>query len=266
MLKNLYKYEFSAMLRRLVPVWGGLIVLAIFCRITKEIGLAYQGYCMANRKEVILGILYLSEVATSALVNLAVGVSFIYTLVIAVIRFYKNIFSGEGYFTMCMPFKADAHILCKAITAFCCIILTIVVSAAAELIFIFSIDGMKDTADAITIAAEQINLLGTVCIVELIILIPVMIASAILSLYAVTAFGQNFKSKFGGFVLGYFICDIGLDVIYSLYIGVGLIILPIARDSVVIAVLLGGFILLQVVLCVLFYLFTRYRIKNRLNI
>ncbi len=268
MLKKLYRYEFLAMLRCLIPVWCGAILLAALCRGVYELGAIYQTYLIKNTTELLAGIAYLTQYATSAFVSFSVGAVMIYTLVLSLVRFYKNLFSGEGYFTMCMPFKVSVHIWCKFLTAFCCFIVSVVVSEFVLLIFNVGNESMAHFFKELRFVFSQMDVGGFIMWIELIVLGLLSISCSVLSLYATVVFGQGFKSKLGGTILGYFIKNIGLRIIYSVYVFICILFLSLAIEisSLVMIILLFGFIIIQAALSVLFYLYIYKSMQNRFNI
>lgn len=268
MLKKLYRYEFLAMLRCLIPVWCGAILLAALCRGVYELGNVYQDYCNKNATELLASVIYLTKVATSTLVSFSIGAMVIFTLVLSLVRFYKNLFSGEGYFTMCMPFKVSTHIWCKLITAFCCFIISGVVSELVLLIFNIGNESMAQFFDVLGNIFSQMDISKFIMWVEMLILGILSVACSILSLYASVVFGQSFKSKVGGTILGYFIKNIGLRIIYSVYVFICILILSLATkiSSLIIIILLFGFIIIQAALSALFYLYIFKSMKNKFNI
>lgn len=268
MLKKLYRYEFLAMLRCLIPVWCGAILLAALCRGVYELGSFYLDYCNKNATELLASIIYLTKFATSALVSFSVGAIGIYTLVLSLVRFYKNLFSGEGYFTMCMPFKVSVHIWCKLITAFCCFLLSIVVSELVLLIFNIGNESFARFFETLGYIISKMDVANIVIWIEMVILGILSVVCFILSLYASVVFGQCFKSKVGGTILGYFIKDVALRIIYSVYIFVCILILSLSMklSTLIVMILLFGFIIIQAALSVVFYLYVFKSMKNKFNI
>lgn len=114
MVKKLLKYEFTAMLRKILPL--ALIVLgtALLNRIIQFFESDNSTYQVLFWSSMVL--LFISCVV------LLVG-----TLWISVSRFYKNIYTSEGYLTLSLPVTADQHLFTKLLTAECCGLLALLV-------------------------------------------------------------------------------------------------------------------------------------------
>ena len=117
MVKKLLKYEFAAMLRKILPL--ALIVLgtALLNRIIQFFESDNSTYQVLFWSSAVL--LFISCVV------LLVG-----TLWITVSRFYKNIYTSEGYLTLSLPVTADQHLFTKLLTAVCCSLISILVCFA----------------------------------------------------------------------------------------------------------------------------------------
>ncbi|MBR0087621.1 MAG: hypothetical protein IJL98_07785 [Lachnospiraceae bacterium] len=110
MVRKLMKYEFAFYFKRLLPL--GLLVLgtALLNRILQFFEADNTPY------RIIFG-------SSVVLLVIAILASIIGTLVIAVGRFYKNIFSNEGYLTMSLPASSEQHIAAKLTAALVCSVL-----------------------------------------------------------------------------------------------------------------------------------------------
>ena len=109
MVKKLLKYEFKYYIRILLPVWLVLIGVAGVSRIIQFFEtetIAYQ-------------LIFNSSVVTICLGALGSG---ILTAIISVIRFFKNIFSREGYLSLTLPVTTAQHITAKLLGVFTAIV------------------------------------------------------------------------------------------------------------------------------------------------
>ena len=149
MLKKLYKHEFKALLRWLVFVWIGVIALAVLNRCSTAL---LQWYTeerldagLGSQMEDIAQALIVNKLLTSLTTTLTViyalgavaGMIISYGLV--VVRFYKNLFTSEGYFTFSIPVSPVQHIWCKLICGMAMILAsTVVVIISLIINFVFS--------------------------------------------------------------------------------------------------------------------------------
>ena len=104
MVKKLIKHEFTAMGRLLLPMYIILLGLSVITRII----------LFFENDSVIYSI-----ISGSAIFVLALGLvaGTMYTVVSSIIRFYKNLFSKEGYLTFTLPVTVEAHLFTKLLVA-----------------------------------------------------------------------------------------------------------------------------------------------------
>lgn len=103
MVKKLYKHEFLAWLRVMPMIFGITLLTAAFHRILQFFETDSTYYNIVNGSAIFLFVVAL-------LVCLAAPVVF------GIIRFYKNLFTGEGYLTFTLPVKNTTHLLVKSTT------------------------------------------------------------------------------------------------------------------------------------------------------
>ncbi len=69
---------------------------------------------------------------TSSVLLLLVGIAvFVVTLVVICLRFYKNLYSNEGYLSFTLPLKPHLHLVAKSIVSFVWMIMSVVVCLGA---------------------------------------------------------------------------------------------------------------------------------------
>ena len=103
MVKKLYKYEFFAWLRIMPIVYGILLFASISFRLTN--------FFEDNR--------FFSLLYTSAFLIyfVSLAVCLVAPMVFGITRFYRNLFTGEGYLTLTLPVAPATHIWVKVLTA-----------------------------------------------------------------------------------------------------------------------------------------------------
>lgn len=104
MVKKLYKHEFLAWLRVLPIFFGVTLLTAAFHRVLQ--------FFETNS-------VYYNIVHVSALVlyGVSVMVCIAAPVVFGIVRFYKNLFTGEGYLTLTLPVNTTTHLNVKVITS-----------------------------------------------------------------------------------------------------------------------------------------------------
>lgn len=116
MVKKLFKHEFAYYLRSMLPIYGILLAIAAVSRVIQLFEADNTLYRTLN----IISILTYVAGIIGVLV-----MSYVFT----VTRYYRNLFTSEGYLSFTLPVTATEHILVKLTTA--------VVTHIASLVIIF---------------------------------------------------------------------------------------------------------------------------------
>lgn len=104
MVKKLFKHEFAAYWRVLIPAWIALMGVAVLGRLVQFL----------ESDSTVYGIVSGSSIVFYCIaIIVAVAFPFVYSI----IRFYRNLFSGEGYLSFTLPVTPAQHILVKVFTA-----------------------------------------------------------------------------------------------------------------------------------------------------
>lgn len=185
MVKKLYKHEFAAYLRILLPIYAILLVVSAFGRIILEF----------ESNTIVYGLLF---GASCVLFVLTAFAAILVAGWYAIIRFYKNLFTGEGYLSFTLPVKPTQHLWVKSTTAAVCELLTLLAIFLSSAIFVkgpliteigkalgylLGSIGKEYVTDAIIIA------------VELVLLMLVTIYSSYFMLYSCITIGQLAKKN-----------------------------------------------------------------------
>jgi len=104
MVKKLYKHEILAWLRVLTVIYSIILAVAALHRIIQ---------CFENDSvsySIIIG-------SATFMYVIALLSCIAAPVVFGVVRFHKNLFSGEGYLTLTLPVTTSAHLLVKVTTA-----------------------------------------------------------------------------------------------------------------------------------------------------
>lgn len=113
MVKKLFKHEILAHLRLWLPTQAVLFAVAIFMRIL----------LFFENDETIYSITFGSSIF---LYVVAIIVCLVATIAFSVMRFYKNLFTHEGYLTFTLPISPFEHIFVKTSTAVLFVVMTFV--------------------------------------------------------------------------------------------------------------------------------------------
>ena len=286
MLAKLYLHEFKALFRWLKFVWIGILALAIINRGMN----ALIDYYVQNsiqiepsKADIYSSFIYriLTSLSTSLTVIYALAsvAGMVISFGLVTVRFYKNLFTSEGYFTFSIPVTANQHLWCKLICGTIAILASFAVCALSLTInFLFTnigatiVEGIKEISFDIE-AGMKVHLF--IYVIELIVISIISIMVTNLNLYCSIAFGQSFKNKIGGSILSYIVIKLILNCVttfFTIFLSFGGSLLSIVFEFGDIAPeLLVHFILiipliLQIGLGVIYFVITSYRINKKLNL
>ncbi|EGD48562.1 putative ABC transporter, peremase protein [Ruminiclostridium papyrosolvens DSM 2782] len=121
MLGKLFKYEIKDT-SRLIPFF--YLITAVMAGLSLLSGKLELGWFKA----------------TSSVLLLLVGISvFVVTLVVICMRFYKNLYSNEGYLSFTLPLKPHLHLVSKAIVSFGWMLLSVIISMGAIFVALYGL-------------------------------------------------------------------------------------------------------------------------------
>lgn len=258
MLGKLLKYEFKATGRFFLPLYAALIIAALISRLF--ISLRFQ-------LPIIIGV--------TLSVILIISVSVI-ALIITLNRFYKNLLTNEGYLMFTLPVNTGSLIWSKLLVSFVWSIVSLIAIFIA--IAIMSITDIKIIAEAIsaftfTLAQQGITNI-TSFILEFILICILSLLTGIILLYACMSSSlfvnkQRILFSFGAYIVFYIIGQI-LSSIAMVIIMPKQFVYHYNPGAAEVAGFINTIMIYSIVGTlisgVLLYLFTRYMLKNKLNL
>ena len=192
MLKNLLKYEFRGTARYYWPIFALLLLFSIFGRFTSH-ALTEFGTLTA-----IAGVGY-------ALIMVALWVI---ALVITISRFYKNLLGNEGYLMFTLPVSAGQNVLGKLIPATCWLLAAALMTAIS--IAILAAPGSfaefwQTCGNMLNTAYAELGFGLVILLIEVLLLIVVGVATAVLFFYLAMSLGQmvnehKFMASVGAYI------------------------------------------------------------------
>ena len=257
MVKKLYKHEALFYLRWFIPLAAACLGIALISKLTLFFG---DNQFIQILKSMMIG-LYISSL----------GAMIVFGFVVVSLRFFRSMFTHEGYFTHTIPVEPSTLLNCKLI---CGTLFMITLAAiAATSIFILSLGQelgiiLWNLFGAIGDAFSKGHGVDLVLfVIEICFCALFFLLRWILHVYCACSIGQRMKSKIGGAIMWFFI-------LYGIQQGsdtfLWLIFTPmIVRNNssiVSIHILFSAYALYQFAIALTFYLISRYRIKNRLNL
>lgn len=245
MVKKLFKYEFLSYIRVLAPVYIAMLGVAALGRIL----MIFENDTTSS--DLLIGSSIFMYVAT-------VLVAFGFVSIYAVVRFYKNMFSGEGYLTLTLPATADEHIWAKLLSAVLFNFISVVAFVVSFAIFAAG-DVFKEVVEA---ALYLIKDAEWYYILEFALSVVVGMVSNLLLYYACLSIGQLFKkNRIAGAIGIYFAYNLALQILST-------IALAILADYIgdVLEFILQRNYILSGIMAVAFFFITRHIITNKLNL
>ncbi len=211
MVTKLLKHEFIYYFRTFGVFLPIVLVIGVMARVFR---------LFENSDSVIVEIAIFSSfsmliVACAALIMLSV--------VVAVVRFYKNMFSAEGYLTFTLPVTNSEHIFVKLLTAMCCqavCFLTVIVTATIAL----SGEPFRDLSELSSVIFSEFyelcgaaNLIGF--IIEMLLITLLSVVGNMLLYYACITVGQTAKKNRILMAVGaYFVYYIATQIISTVLV------------------------------------------------
>ena len=280
MLGKLLKYEFKATARLFIFMYAGLILVAAI-----NMGLLS-----------FLGSDGIAGVASGLMLTfyiIATVAMFVVTLIVIIIRFYRNQLGDEGYLMFTLPVGVDKHILSKLIAACAWIASSFIVCLLSVMILTATIAANSNFYGAAGELWRQAQGFGAhpwlwlICIV---VYILVSFTTGVITYYCAMAIGPNIiKNRLGGSILAYIIIYVASQIVNTVVMFA--ITMPIlaASDSSIAWVnsIFGpqfapsnemalvnsaalifflACVFMQIVIAVPCYILTRHFLKNKLNL
>lgn len=186
MVKKLFKHEFLAALRLWLPMQVILLAVALFGRLIQFFEADTQAY------RIVFG-------SATVIYVIALFAAVMLTLIFGIVRFYKNLFSCEGYLSFTLPITPTQHIMAKTLVAGASMVGTILVAFLSFMLFtageVFA-EVMKAAGYLIKLFTKEFGVGNTIAyVIEGIALIAIYILMMYLLYYACIALGQTFKKN-----------------------------------------------------------------------
>lgn len=208
MLGKLMKHEFRATARLMLPLFGVVLLLGLFTRIS--------AYSLTNAE---MPLQTIAALITAAFV-IALIVVAVFSVVLMVSRFYKNLMTDEGYLMFTLPVSIHQILWSKLIVAAVWFIATFLVDALAVMIVAYEGGMLRDLLDIAAQFFAEIDtyyaLNGAAFALELLVLVLLSLLVSCLNFYAPIAIGNSFANhKILLSVVFYFALSIFWQVFYT---------------------------------------------------
>ncbi|MBE6870593.1 MAG: hypothetical protein E7491_01415 [Ruminococcaceae bacterium] len=214
MVKKLMKYELTYYFRTLglfLPVvfLGGIMTkISRFFSSSDEM----SGFVSISVKDAI------GAMIEGVFLMLSIAL-YVFSISLIIIRFYKNMYSSEGYLTFTLPVSNRTHIFVKLFAAIIILLLSHLIVIASVFIALWGLDlYYLLTEMAISLFADGIGN-AIALIAELIVMVLSLDISIVLFCYFCITIGQTAKKNrilkaFGVFFICFIIVQIALSTLY----------------------------------------------------
>lgn len=255
MLGKLIKHEFKATARLLLPIYLVLTALALICRLVSSL-------------DVFKGILSLIPGTIKIAYIISIFASLVITAVLAVIRFYKNLITDEGYLMFTLPVKVSGIINSKLLVAVIWMLINIAL-VILTCLFTFPVKVDEIINEILRSAEADFGSQNNLLIAEFIIVILISLVDALLLFYASIAVGQLSNGHKIAFSAAAYI---GMYTVYQFIAIIILLIIALINKDIIYNITALSQIIFP--FCIFFYLalgaalytVTNYIFSKRLNI
>lgn len=262
MLKKLTTYEIKATSRFFLPLFAVFAGTSVILKI-------YFSLLPTNSQNVLAGLIGIIFVCCYAL--LAIGL-FGMCYFICFYRFYKNIYSDEGYLTLTLPVTVDSHIVSKLITSILWILSSILLIIASVFLFFAGTHMFSEFMHEFSsimhfIYTTYIESGGTTLLtVSGIISVMIQIVGVPLFIYMCITIGGLFPNhKLSASIAAFFIIQLGLSFFYTVFTYLLMTIFNVDIYGSPNAVFYAGTVI-EIIKTIVCYFITRYLLKNKINL
>ena len=268
MVKKLFKHEINAYLRIMLPVYGCLMIVAILGRFIQLFEADTTVYAVINGSSIfayVVGVL----------------ICFGFSTFFSVVRFYKNLFTGEGYLTFTLPATPTQHLWVKLLTSLLFGFTSFIV-VILSLMVIMAGDVFNEVTKALVYMAKifipKIGFHIWLYLLEAVILLILTASFGVLLYYTCISIGQLSKKNrilcaVGVYIGYYFITQIlgTIFMVVMTFFATTPFMEAIARFAVdhtyaFIHIILCILIVLTAVMSLVCFIITRHIMTKKLNL
>ena len=267
MLGKLMKYELRATSRTMLPLLLLTLLLSVFVRIAVAV--------MPRTDAPIIGMLY--GLLITAFVVALIGCA-VFSVVLMVVRFHKNLMTDEGYLMFTLPVSVHQLLWSKLLVSMLWFIAVFCVDALALVLTVYE-DGMfAGLPEFVRTLFDSVNreymVNGALYMLELLGVLLVSMVTACLMFYAPIAIGNSFAThKTLLSVVFYFVIQTILQILSVFGISAAVrFISPVAESAIVNGSIKTAHLLLcstlgyTLVVGAVLYVLTWFMLRKHLNL
>lgn len=254
MLGKLLKYDFRAMFRVFLPLWGALLAVSVVNSLTLN----------SNRMGISGAVLFI------AYIGIIIAVMTV-TLVLIVQRFYNGLLKGEGYLMFTLPVKPWQLIASKGISAMVVTVLSILMGVISVLIIAGDAWQLPELSEFLE-ALRHLNGDGVLMLVLFAVLVLTSALTSVTHIHAALALGHLANSHRIAWAVGAYV---GISMLLTAIAGFLSRIaehfhfnldLNFLKGVAAVNIILLILILINVLQIVVFFVTTERILSKRLNL
>lgn len=262
MVRKLMKHELIALFRILVWFMGAVMLLGVIARISLESVTLIDSGSGAN-----IGLnvgLTLSTTFSVSFWFFSIIALWYAALILSVVRYFKSLFTGEGYLTFSLPVTPTQLLLAKFFSALIASAACIAVVILSCLVMLPSTAwaGLGDVIYNLFAVIREFFASEPIVIIEVLLAIIAIIPSGLLYLYLVASIGQLFtKGRIVITIALYYAFSFALQMMFSIFI---FPLIQLTLVSVHLVIWLG--IIVLIAFDVASFLVIRYILLHKVNL
>lgn len=259
MVRKLMKHELLALFRILVWFMGAVMLLGILARISLEL----VNLVDTDAIGVNVG-LTMSTTFSVMFWFFSIMALWYAALIVSVVRYFKSLFTGEGYLTFSLPVKPTQLLIAKFLSALIATAACVAVVILSCLVMLPSAAwaGLGDALYSAFAAIREFVASEPLIVLEIILGFIAFLPAGLLYLYLVASIGQLFtKGRIVITIALYYAISFGMQIVFSILL---FPIIQLALVSVHLVIWLG--ILLLIAFDVASFLVIRYILLNKVNL
>ena len=194
MFLKMVKHEFRASFRALLPLFGGLILMAALARLS---------IWLIDSTDFVLVKIFAGFFIGIFIV--ACAASIVLTMVLMMVRFARSVHGDEGYLTNTLPVDTHTILLNRLLVSFVALLCAYAAVFVGYKVCTAGLDGVKQFEDAFLSAFRDSDKETTMTLIRFGATLLVGMLTNILQIFAAISIGHAFPNKKAGFsVLFYF--------------------------------------------------------------
>ena len=258
MFLKLVKHELHELLRVLLPIFGGLILFAGVTRGMFWLMQQNENAILSLMGGMFIGLFFLSCLACVVL-----------TAVLLIVRFTKSVHGDESYLTHTLPVGVHSILLSRLLVSVLFMAAAVTTAIGSVLISTWKIKALSDFTEGIGMFLESAGLASSFWWTML-LSIFVQLITTILMIFAAVSIGHSFnRGKVGFSILFYFALNTTSSIISTV---ISLIVMnaklfdEATEISTITGSTMGFAIVMNLVLCGVYYFLAWIMTKKRLNL